>query len=147
MDNQTHSNIDLDLDALKGAPKMVKLNGEQLEVYPPTLDEILQLQALGTRIMNTPKEEMTNEKSLEAIEQFRTTLTELIPSVAGKRINIQQMLALMKFAAELAIPAEAKELKQRGITLGTSKKKVDSDLSEKLQDSSITTQAIQSTQS
>jgi hypothetical protein len=132
---ETKNRTDLDLDLLSDEPKLVRLGGETIKVYPPTLKQLLGLQRFSTKL--------NDARDLDAVAELESELVNLIPAIEGKSLNLQQMIKLMEFVVEIAMPADVKELENRGITVSVDQKKTPSHLSENLPNSSTSTQDTQ----
>jgi hypothetical protein len=112
------SNI-IDLDVVIPQSAIIKFDGKEIEVKPPTVAETIRL-GLWAEIM-------TDQRSgLAEIERAVTEVTAFmhrhIPGLNNKPLNKFQLNTLMQVIADLNTPQEKKELAARGITTDTEKK-------------------------
>lgn len=123
---------DLDLDTLVKPSKKVRIDGQIIEIKPPALEELLKLSKLGGAIQKRQTgEKMSEEDAVAAINDLRAAFGELVPELAGKALNVEQLLALLDMVVSLAMPSDVSELEKRGIKLDADQKKILSDLSSK----------------
>lgn len=111
----------LDLDALAPKSHTINFNGRTIEVQPPTTGTIMRLGVYGEKVAELgklPVEEGNKiEEALEA--EIRRAIPEIRPE---EKLESNQLFALMNLLADMSMPAEDKELKDRGITADTVKK-------------------------
>lgn len=108
--------VDLDLDALKPKPKTVRLNGEIIEIYPISLDDVFELQVIVGEFENKSAEELSSKESFELLKTFRAQLETIVPDLSKVKCTLEQLMAIIELAFETAAPGDQKELKKRGIT-------------------------------
>lgn len=104
----------LDLDALVPPTATIKFGGNEVVVQPPKTADVLALGSLGQKLQDVSA---LPEAELEKLVADMTGLLQkIIPELAGKELNTQQLLKLMELVSEMAVPPDAKELEKRGIT-------------------------------
>lgn len=103
----------LDLDALVPKPGMVKYQGKEIEVKPPTTEQILKMSALGKRLEEGAED---SEKLVPLIGEMEAMIKELIPELAEAELTPPQLLGLGTLINRMAMPADSKALKAKGIT-------------------------------
>ena len=116
--------IDLDLDAIKGKSKWVKLRGKAIEVPPISLDDLFELQIVLSEFESLDSESLEPQEALDALKEFRDQIADLIPDLNGVKCSLEQLMAIVELAFESSVPKEQAELKKRGITPKDHQKKV-----------------------
>lgn len=110
----------IDLDSLVPQAVTVKFGGEEIEIPPPKTADILRLGFLGQKM------ESAGDLDAAALEGLVADLTaqvhKCIPALDGKPLNTAQLLKLIEIISKAGMPADAKELQAKGITVDTSKK-------------------------
>lgn len=110
----------LDLDALIPAPRIVKIDGNEIEVKQPATADVLKLGKVGQKL------QAVNDLPDEEIEALTSSLKEiinrLIPELNGKDLNTAQLMTLLNMIVEMSMPPELEELKKKGITVNETKK-------------------------
>ena len=97
----------LDLDALAPLPRTIKFQGKTYKCLPLTISQLVNIARLEDRLEKI--------KSLDEIETIvRDTLTPFLPDLEKEEkipFSIEQMRAIIKFAQESQVPAEAPNAK------------------------------------
>lgn len=97
--------IDLDLDTLLDEPVKVKINGQVILVYPPTVQDIFSLTSFMKRFR-----EVNSGQSDEDVEKlmtdFKEVFTKIIPQLENHKMTIKQLFKLLQFVMSLASPQE-----------------------------------------
>ena len=126
MEETTKKDIsfDLDLDTLVSPTKKIRYNGEIIEVNVPDLGQLLKLSKVGGELQGFNAQETTEEQLAEALDKLRHAISELVPNLAVKELNLNQLLALLTFVTKMAVPSDVSELEKRGITLNDDQKKI-----------------------
>jgi hypothetical protein len=140
--NQT--SFDLDLDTLTGKSKFVKLNGKVIEVLPPSLEELFNLQSLADEFKGLDAKNLTEDETKFVFDKLQGGLLKLIPSLSSatkkskfstfvhklfgikenrSSLTLSQVYALINLVLEMSVPTDLKELKRNNITLNSNKKK------------------------
>lgn len=132
---------ELDLDALTQQPGRIKLNGEYLEIMPPTLGELIVLTKLRKKLTESQGDPVA---ALELFEESRVEIEKIIPELEGKLRDISQIMGVIQFMDALATPKDLEELAKRKITPlnDDQKKALDSIGLGKSEDSVTSTQDI-----
>lgn len=130
----TNERIDLDLDTLTGQSRKVKINGNVIEVFPPSVEELFKLQQLASQFKKIDTENITEDQAFDVLENLKSAFISLIPQLKDFKVNVEQLFKLLDLIVEMAVPHDLKELEKRGIkpsTEATDEKKILSDSSEK----------------
>lgn len=116
---------DLDLDTLVKPSKKVRINGEIVEIQPPSLEELVGLAKLGGELqsMQVDKKNMDVDQVETAITKLRDGFASLVPELKDHKLNIDQLLALLDLVVQTAQPNDVKELEKRGISMSDDQKK------------------------
>ena len=144
MENK-QSALDLDLDALTGKSKIVKINGKVIEVFPPSLEELLKLQELAKQFEKMDANNLTEEEARLVFVDLQEGVLNLIPGLASilkkepgfkgfihsifkkkndrSSLTLSQVYALINLVIEMSMPENLKELQKNNITIATDKKK------------------------
>lgn len=122
---QNDTTFDLDLDTLSQAKKRVKISGQIIEFEPPSLEQLIDLAKLGSKLQKFQNmgENVDVENMSDVMDSLRDGLTNIVPELKEHKLNMQQLLALIDLFVESAQPADAKELEKRGIKLDGDQKK------------------------
>ena len=116
--------FELDLDSLAPQSKYIKLKGETLEVFPPTVKLLLELFAAQKKLRdaNEPNEVTAG------LESVKNVLVNIMPALKRPDIDLSfgQMSGLIEFVLGMATPDDAKVLKEHGITPAQAEKKTES---------------------
>lgn len=122
---QNDTTFDLDLDTLSQAKKRVKISGQIIEFEPPSLEQLIDLAKLGSKLQKFQNmgENVDVENMSDVMDSLRDGLTNIVPELKEYKLNMQQLLALIDLFVESAQPADAKELEKRGIKLDGDQKK------------------------
>ncbi len=136
--------FDLDLDVLTGKSKIVKMNGRTIEIFPPSLDELFNLQELASKFKGMDATNLTDDQAKLVFSDLQTGLLKLIPGLASvmkepgfkgfihrlfkkkserSSLTVNQVYALINLVIEMSVPNDLKELEKNNITIGTDKKK------------------------
>jgi hypothetical protein len=97
----------LDLDALSPKPKKVKLSGKIIDVYPPTVKQLLHITAVGKEISDTSDPEKAMQSVIDA-------LSPIIPAFKDDPdidFTVAQLTALVDFIQEMSSPSDLKAVK------------------------------------
>lgn len=121
------STYDLDLDTLGQSKKRVKIGGEVIEFEPPSLEDLIELAKLGGKLQ---KLQSADGKSIENVDdmsnvmdELRNGLVNIVPELKDKKLNMEQLLALINLFVDAAQPNDTKELEKRGISMTDDQKK------------------------
>lgn len=122
---QTDSTFDLDLDTLGQSKKRVKIGGQVIEFEPPSLQDLIELAKLGSKLQKIQNQgdnvDIDNMSSV--MDELSNGLTNIVPELKDHKLNMEQLLALIDLFVESAQPNDAKELEKRGIKLDGDQKK------------------------
>lgn len=110
------SKVDLDLDAIKGKGKTVRLRGEIIEINPITVDDLFELQMLIASYEETKTLEVAPDDALAFLKDFKSQIEEIIPGLKGVRCSLEDLMAIVELAFSTAIPKDQEELAKRKIT-------------------------------
>ncbi len=116
--------IDLDLDAIKGKSKWVKLKGKAIEVPPITLDDLYELEIILSDFQSLDETELDPKEAIGALHDFHDQIAGLIPDLQGVKCSLEDLMAIVNLAFSSATPKEQEELEKRGITPKDHQKKV-----------------------
>lgn len=111
----------IDLDALLPVKVTISFGGEEIEISPPKTADVLKLGLLGQKL--TDLGELPSEGVDKLIADMTAQIHACVPQLAGKELNLAQLLVLVGIINDMAIPPDAKELQARGITGVDPKKK------------------------
>lgn len=107
----------IDLDALVPPNITVKFGGEEIQITPPKVADILRLGFLGQKLA-TPDNIKDNELD-KVIEDLTEHVYRCIPQLAGKPLNTPQLLRLVEIIGQMATPPDIKDLQAKGISKDT----------------------------
>lgn len=116
--------IDLDLDAIKGKSKWVKLKGKAIEVPPITLDDLYELEIILSEFQSLDETTLEPKEAIGALREFHEQIAGLIPDLQGVKCSLEDLMAIVELAFDSAAPKDQAELKKRGITPRDHQKKV-----------------------
>lgn len=133
-DELQQKNYDLDLDTLAKPSKVIKIQGDAVEIKAPSLEDLIALSKLGGELQHlksgsTDPKDMDIAQVEEAITKLRKGFADLVPELANYKLNIEQLLALLDFVIAMAQPNDVAELEKRGISMDSDQKKTASDSS------------------
>lgn len=122
---QTDSTFDLDLDTLGQSKKRVKIGGQVIEFEPPSLQDLIELAKLGSKLQKIQNQgdnvDIDNMSSV--MDELSSGLTNIVPELKEHKLNMEQLLALIDLFVQSAQPNDTKELEKRGIKLDGDQKK------------------------
>ena len=105
-----------DLDALAPKSVTIHLNGEDIQVRPPSTAVMLRMGQLKG-LQNADK------LSAEELDKLAVVVNEIIvaaiPELEGKDLGAAQQFKLLEIIGDLTTPPDVKELQKRGITTAT----------------------------
>lgn len=116
-------NFDLDLDTLVKPSKKVKLNGNIIELEPPSLEELVKLAKLGGELQGMETTNLNADEVSNVIDKLNGGIRELMPALADVKLNIEQIIAVIEMMVDYATPNDTKELEKRGISMTSDQKK------------------------
>lgn len=120
-EENTPSEIQLDLDALSPKRVQIKFQDKLIQVEPPTLEQYALVLEYGTEMENL--QDNANPHAVAAIYQkIQSFIVDVIPDLKDVKLNYKQIIAVFQLLAQLGNPtddATIAELKKRGITLPT----------------------------
>ena len=122
---QTDETFDLDLDTLSQNKKRVKIAGNIIEFDPPSLEDLIELAKLGSKLqkIQSAGDNVDIDNMSEVMDSLKNGLTNIVPELKEYKLNMEQLLALIDLFVESAQPKDAKELEKRGIKLDGDQKK------------------------
>lgn len=91
----------LDLDALSPQKKQVKISGKIIDVYPPKVMQLIEIQRLF-EIFKENKNDATTY-----IEALRKALSPIVPAIQDDPtidFSLEQLIALLAFVQSAAVP-------------------------------------------
>jgi hypothetical protein len=104
--------FDLDLSVYAPKPKRVKLDSDTyIEVLPPKLFHILELQSVFSNLES------------HTVEELRNKFKPLIPQIDDIDFTVEQFQVLTDFLMKMSQPKDAEALKEVGVTLDGGEKK------------------------
>lgn len=104
----------IDLDALTPPSATIKLNGETIEIAPPSLEDVMLLGSLSQKMSKFQGEDL--EKASDAIAALTKQLIKCAPKLEGQKLNTPQLLKMVQVITDISMPPDAKELRDKGIT-------------------------------
>jgi len=110
----------IDLDALIPEPATVKFGGQEIKVNPPKTADVLKLGFLGQKLQ--APEDLSDEALDKLLNDLTGQVKKCIPELASAELNTAQLLKLVELISKMAMPPDAQELEDRGITVDTQKK-------------------------
>lgn len=118
---------DLDLDTLSQSKKRVKIGGEVIEFDPPSLEDLIDVAKLGGQLQKLQEQQAAGTVDAEfmgdVMDKLKNGLTGIVPELKDKKLNIQQLMALITLFTESAQPNDTKALEQNGVKLDSDQKK------------------------
>jgi hypothetical protein len=122
---QQDATFDLDLDTLGQSKKRVKIGGSVIEFNPPSLQDLIELAKLGSKLQKIQNQgdnvDIDNMSSV--MDELSNGLTNIVPELKEHKLNMEQLLALIDLFVQSAQPNDTKELEKRGIKLDGDQKK------------------------
>jgi hypothetical protein len=122
---QQDATFDLDLDTLGQSKKRVKIGGSVIEFDPPSLQDLIELAKLGSKLQKIQNQgdnvDIDNMSSV--MDELSNGLTNIVPELKEHKLNMEQLLALIDLFVQSAQPNDTKELEKRGIKLDGDQKK------------------------
>lgn len=115
----------IDLDALAPPSAILRFNGQEITVKPPKLGDALKLAAAAEKMVGPKGKKREPAQMQEALDEIKTHIDTMIPEFAGQDLTMDQLLAVTKAISNMIVPPDAKELKERGITVDTADPKVE----------------------
>lgn len=115
--------FDLDLDTLVKPSKKVKLNGEIIELEPPTLEELVKLAKLGGELQGMDTTNLNADEVSTVIDKLNEGIRDVMPALKDVKLNIEQIIAVIEMMVDYATPNDTKELEKRGVKLDGNQKK------------------------
>lgn len=103
----------LNLDSLVPQPRTVKFGDDTFDVAPPKTADVLRLGALGQKF--TKSDALDSGDLDKLVTDLTAQIVKCVPQLEGKDLNTAQLMAIMQLITEMAMPADAAELKARGI--------------------------------
>lgn len=112
----------LDLNALVPESRRIRFGDppKEVEVKPPTTENILKLSALGQKMQNV--QAMDEAETANLVKDLQNQIYACIPELQDQPLNTAQLLKLIELITEMGTPGDIKELEKRGITPDDSKK-------------------------
>lgn len=122
---QNDPTFDLDLDTLGQSKKRVKIGGNVIEFDPPSLQDLIELAKLGSKLQKIQNEgdNVDVENMSSVMDELSNGLTNIVPELKEHKLNMEQLLALIDLFVQSAQPNDTKELEKRGIKLDGDQKK------------------------
>jgi hypothetical protein len=122
---QNDATFDLDLDTLGQSKKRVKIGGNVIEFDPPSLQDLIELAKLGSKLQKIQNEgdNVDVENMSSVMDELSNGLTNIVPELKEHKLNMEQLLALIDLFVQSAQPNDTKELEKRGIKLDGDQKK------------------------
>jgi hypothetical protein len=110
----------IDLDALQPEAAIIKFNGEEITLNPPKTGDVLTLGQYATKLATL--EGLTPDEVNAVIETITQLIYKIVPALNNAPLNTTQLLVLVKAISDMAIPPDAKELLERGISVDSDPK-------------------------
>lgn len=104
----------VDLNALAPKAVTIKLGEDEIQLKQPKVEDVFILGSLGDKLVKSS--ELTEAEVGEAYNALVNKIKQMIPELANKEIGIAQLRKLVEIISEMALPPDAKDLKERGIT-------------------------------
>lgn len=120
-------NFDLDLDTLVKPSKKVKLNGQIIELDPPSLEELVKLAKLGGELQGMDTSNLNADEVSAVIDKLNAGIRDVMPALKDVKLNIDQIIAVIEMMVDYAQPNDTKELEKRGVKLTGDQKKTPQD--------------------
>lgn len=112
----------IDLDVLEPQHSIIKLNGKEISVPPPTVGNLLRLANLAKSMSEMDTE--TDDGIAQCTELFQKLdahIKKCIPELEGQALGMLQVQRLVEILSGMATPPDTKELEAQGITADTPK--------------------------
>lgn len=110
----------IDLDALMPRAVTIKFQNKEININPPKTGDILRLGKTAQKLQDS-SESTDIDKDIQDVSDH---IYKIIPELNGEQLTTGQLLLLIKIISDMAIPPDAKELQERGITVDGSKKAI-----------------------
>lgn len=122
---QQDATFDLDLDTLGQSKKRVKIGGNVIEFDPPSLQDLIELAKLGSKLqkIQSQGDNVDIDNMSSVMDELSNGLTNIVPELKEHKLNMEQLLALIDLFVQSAQPNDTKELEKRGIKLDGDQKK------------------------
>lgn len=91
----------LDLDALAPEPKQVRIDGKIFDLFPIKVKVLIKIQKI---FLEWKSGKITDDN--QDIEAIIETLKPVFPGISEVDLTFQQLLRLLEFASEKAIPEQ-----------------------------------------
>lgn len=101
-----------DLDALVPAKAYIKFNDQEIEIKPPSTEEVLKLGFLGNKLDNS----QDPDEAVATAREITDIVEQCIPELKGAKMATIQLLKIVALLNDMSVPPDSKELKKRGIT-------------------------------
>jgi len=118
VEDKTLNEYDLDLDVLAPQARIIKLNNQAVEVYPPKFTNLVELMKLVKKFESiTPA--TSEEKALEIVSEIKDRLMPVMPKIKEPEfdLSIEQLNALIRFVFTIAQPKDTAMLKKAGYSI------------------------------
>ena len=110
----------LDIDALAPKDRDITFGGKKIAVKPPQTVTVIRLGMLAPKMLSA---DMLELKELEKlVDDLRTEVNRSIPELKGKPLSTEQLMALVDLLIDMGTPQDVKALKEKGVTVASSKK-------------------------
>lgn len=110
----------VDLDVFEPQSLTIKFKGDEIQVQPPTVINLLRLGAAASKLGDITK--LSDEEVEKALTDIHVVIYKIIPQLDGQQLNLAQLQNLTGKITSMAMPEEAKALESEGITQDTIKK-------------------------
>lgn len=123
---QVESTVDLDLEALVGIKKNVRMpDGNVVAISAPDLESLFKLSKLSENVKGNVND-LTEDEALTIYSNLKSSFVELVPEIEPYKnhLNYGQIFALLDLVVKMAMPSDLEELEKQGITLSDDQKKV-----------------------
>lgn len=126
------SKLSIDLDALAPEVAVVTLGGEDIVVYPPTLEDVMQISRMFKKYSDLASgdiQSVSDEQVEEALSDLKVAFTSFVPELKDKKLNIRQFFALKDLVESMLSPDSFQDLiKNDAMPVGDVEKKEESSL-------------------
>ena len=112
--------MSLTINDLQPKAFTITVEGVELQCQPPKLRHVLLLTKLGEVFQNAKSATINDIEQAEV--ELDKVISELIPELAGKQINVSATLAIIEQVMNQIQPDDNKELNEQGVSLSADPK-------------------------
>lgn len=104
----------VDLDALIPEAVTVKFDGAEVQISPPSTEDVIRIGAYGQKLQDA--DGLSTDEISALVQDLTKQIRKCAPGLSDKELSTAQLLTLVRIVSEMSVPPDAKELEARGIT-------------------------------